>query len=1237
MEKHDTLLIASGSAENRAHLRDVLGEGFNLLEAVNIKQTMLLLKQNINCIAALLLDITHMTDADKSQIQLQENVGLLHSVPIIIFVEDDDTERLNRAFSLGASDVIPMNYEPYAMLHRIENIVDLHLHKQHLETMVEEQAEALRHTSNSVVEAMSSVIEYRSVESGQHILRIRHFTRILLEEVVRSCPEYNLTDRVISIICSASALHDVGKIAIPDSILLKPGRLTAEEMEIMKTHTVTGCEILNTLAHVADEEYLRYAHNICHYHHERWDGRGYPEGLSGDDIPICAQVVGLADVYDALTTKRVYKDAVSYAQAVNMILKGECGIFSPKLLECFKHVTHQFEELARDYADGLSPKAENFDATLPAPSNVRNEDSIEHLRGKYYALVHYINGFLMELNMDEGLFHLVYNPYPELVQLQGISTFADLEEIVLNHVVHPADRERMYRLIHEDIVEFLEEGLRRQSDYFRMRAPGNAEGELFEVTFLRINPTDTQRRSLAVMARKVENRGETKEGLQVHALADAVYTCRNDRDFTLMEVYSGASHLAGYSIREIRSGFGGRLSELVHPEDREMIRREFTEQLKRGTDVKLEIRLLGKDGSVRWVLDKSRLLVDEAGEEYLYSAITDITPFKRTNAELQDALERYEIILAQTENVLFEWDMQTDRISFSNTWEKIFGSEPIHADLRGQLTAGTYLHPDDLPLLLDGIANIENGSNYQMAEVRIATDRGRYLWCRLRATAIRGRSGKLEKISGIIINIDAEKQAERALQDRAERDSLTKLLNKDACRKQAEEYFAQFPNGVSSSLLIIDLDNFKQVNDQYGHLFGDAVLTQAAREIKKLFRNQDIVARIGGDEFLVLMRGVSDRKLVESRCQLLLSIFQTIFHNRKHKLPMSCSIGIALAPEHGKTYYELFNRADQALYWAKAKGKNSFVFYNEAEEKLNFQKGIVSAVNNRIDSDEEPGLADDNLVRYAFQRLYSSQNVQRSVNDILELVGRKMNVSRVYIFENSDDNRYCSNTFEWCNDGIEPEIQNLQGISYEEDIAGYVDMYNEQGIFYCPDIDELPENIYNIVAPQGIKSLLHCAIRDGGVFRGYIGFDECVELRYWTKEQIQTLTYFSEMLSMFLLKQRKQEKVLNYAQELQTILDNQNAWIYIIDPEDCRLKYLNAKTRELAPDVEPGMFCYKALKGLNERCPGCPSLGIRQKKNATARIHNDQFDLHVLAEATLIRWGGEESCLLTCRELDGNI
>lgn len=1233
MERHDTLLISSGSPENRVHLRDVLDEGFNVLEAVNVKQTLLLLKQNSSCIAALLLDITHMDQSDKLRLQEPENRALLQSVPIIVFTEDDDVERLNRAFSLGASDVVPIDYEPYAMLHRIENIVQLYLHKKHLEAMVEEQADVLRHASNSMVEAMSSIIEYRSVESGQHILRIRHFTQILLEEVVRCCPEYNLTDRVISIICSASALHDVGKIAIPDSILLKPGRLTAEEMEIMKTHTTTGCEILNALTNVAEEEYLRYAHNICHYHHERWDGRGYPEGLSGDDIPICAQVVGLADVYDALTTKRVYKDAVPFTKAVNMILQGECGAFSPRLLECFKHVAHHFEELARDYADGLSPKSENFDATLPAPKLEWNENSMERIRGKYFALVHYINGFLMEMDLDRELFHVVYNPYPGLAHFSEINTFQDLAQMVLRDVVHPADEDRMKRLFDEGIAEFLKEGLRRQSDRFLFKSRNNPDGDLFEVTFLRINPTDTQRHTLTVLVCRVEAAGMMAELPQTNRFSDAVYSCCNNQDLTLIGVGEGFRRLAGYSVEEIKEKLGGRLIELVHPDDREQVRAELHDQLRRGTDVKLELRLLYKDGSIHWVLNKGRLMIDGTGQEYLQCAITDITHIRRVNEELIQELERYEIILAQTENVLFEWNAITDQIDFSNTWEKIFGFPPVRENLRSQLTGGSHLHPDDLPLLFDVVGNIESGSPYEMAEVRIATAKGRYLWCRIRATAIRGKNGRLEKIAGVIINIDAEKQAEQALQDRAERDSLTKLLNKDAGRRQAEEYFARFPGGVHSALLIIDLDNFKQVNDQFGHLFGDAVLTKVAREIKKLFRSQDVVSRIGGDEFLVLMRGVSDRKLVESRCQRLLSSFQNIFQDQKRRLPMSCSVGIALSPEHGTSYYELFNKADQALYWAKAKGKNNFVIFNEEDEKQYYRKGKTSAVNNRIDSDEEPGLADDNLVRYAFQRLYGSTDVERSVNDILELVGRKMNVSRVYVFENSDDNRFCSNTFEWCNNGIQPEIQNLQGISYEEDINGYVDMYNEEGIFYCPDINELPENIYNIVAPQGIKSLLHCAIRDGGVFRGYIGFDECVEYRYWTKEQIQTLTYFSEMLALFLLKQRKQEKSLRYAAEMQSILDNQNAWIYIIDPDTCQLKYVNAKTKELAPEVGAGMYCYKALMGQQDRCPNCPARNIRQNKNARTKMYNAYFQLEVLADATLIQWGGEDACLLTCREI----
>ena len=212
-------------------------------------------------------------------------------------------------------------------------------------------------------------------------------------------------------------------------------------------------------------------------------------------------------------------------------------------------------------------------------------------------------------------------------------------------------------------------------------------------------------------------------------------------------------------------------------------------------------------------------------------------------------------------------------------------------------------------------------------------------------------------------------------------------------------------------------------------------------------------------------------------------------------------------------------------------------------------------------------------------------------------------------------------------------MDNLQNISYETDIPGYADNFDEQGIFYCPDIRELPQHVYDIVAPQGIKSMLHCAIRDKGVFRGYIGFDECVTQRFWTKEQIQMLTYFSEMISVFLLKKQEQDRSAQRATELASILDNQNAWIYIIDPDTCELKYVNAKTRQLAPNVQTGMRCYEALQGCQEQCENCPARDIRNRKTCSTVMDNEKFHLEVLAEATLIQWEGRESCLLTCREL----
>lgn len=474
----------------------------------------------------------------------------------------------------------------------------------------------------------------------------------------------------------------------------------------------------------------------------------------------------------------------------------------------------------------------------------------------------------------------------------------------------------------------------------------------------------------------------------------------------------------------------------------------------------------------------------------------------------------------------------------------------------------------------------------------------------------------------------------RALRHLAERDSLTKLLNKSAIRSLTEQYLLSSPQ-PKCAMFMIDLDNFKQVNDRYGHLFGDAVLTQAAKTIRKLFRNEDFVGRVGGDEFMVLMCGTDQVELVEERCRELVEGFRTLFRTQFQEQSLSCSIGVALCPLHGQTYHELFVRADQALYQTKAAGKNSYSIYDPDLTNPEFLRGIPS-VSTPIDSDTQPGLAGDSLLRFAFQKLYQSEDVYSAISDILEFVGKQMNVSRIYIFENNADNTTCSNTFEWCNKGVSPQIDNLKDIRYDTDIPGYQNNFDERGIFYCPDIYTLPQEYIDILEPQGIKSLLQCSILDNGRFRGYVGFDECTASRLWTQEQIDVLTFISKILSIFLLKQRASDEMERRFYSISTILDCQQARIYVLDPDTYRLHFFNAAACQYDPDLMLGMVCHSALMKREQPCTHCPARNIRERKSGDSIVMTPNGE-RLLSEAVLINWKGKEACMVTCRQLPADL
>ena len=362
----DKILVVDDIALNCAMLEEMLGDEYEVVTAENGRIAMQILEDHYQEFAVVLLDLI-MPDVDGfAVLERMKERDWLATLPVIVISGEDSKDAEKRSMMLGASDYIRKPFDEFLVKRRVKNTADLYLYKKSLERKVQnqtnelheqylllqEQAEKIRQTNERVVDILGTVVEYRNLESGEHIQRVKGFTRILAKELSAERPEYGLTQENIKEIVSASALHDIGKIAIPDHILLKPGRLTAEEFEIMKTHTAKGGEIIQQIEGVWDARNKKICYEICRHHHERYDGRGYPDGLKGEEIPIAAQIVSLADVYDALVSERVYKKPFPLDKAFEMILAGECGAFSPKLLDCFKKVRGEFEALAKQNSQG---------------------------------------------------------------------------------------------------------------------------------------------------------------------------------------------------------------------------------------------------------------------------------------------------------------------------------------------------------------------------------------------------------------------------------------------------------------------------------------------------------------------------------------------------------------------------------------------------------------------------------------------------------------------------------------------------------------------------------------------------------------------------------------------------------------------------------------------------------------------------------------------------------------------
>jgi len=688
MSDRNKVLIADSNLSDRNAIRNILDNKYEILEADKGDKVMELIYKNSDSILLILINEALAYNDDLDIMQKLSEEGIIYQASIIMILNDssDETEKVGSVF--GVSDFIVKPFNISILKNRIFNVINLFETKNYLEFLVEnqtmqlyksnlelmEQREKVFKVNEAVIEILGTIIEHRNTESDNHIKRIKLFTKTMLNVMAQKYPEYRLDERKINLISNASAMHDIGKIVMPDSILLKQDKITDEEFEILKQHTVKGGEILKKLGIIENDEYYKYCFEICMYHHEKWDGKGYPEGLKGDEIPLSAQVVGIADVYDSMINDTVYRKRIKPSEAVNMILNGECGQFSDKIIDCFKSIVSNYDILAERYKD----TEENF------------------------------------LNIEEN----------------------------------------------------------------------NAEKKL-----------------------SVLNRFEN--------------------------IDSGKFIFA------------------------------LTEQF----DVVLETNNTGSDIVFYSVQDKS----------------SDFTNKPSSYNELFMIVQRQ-------------------------------------------------CHPDDFETFVDkfSIDNInkraKTGEFKNEAEIRIMGNNGKYNWIKINLSAFVNNYLELESIIICAKNINCLKEKESSLIFNVCHDSVTKLWNGNYMQEYISSFIDSFDKNNELALVIVNIEKFRNINEKYGYRIGNYILKQIADELRAGFSSSDVIGRLSGDIFIILVKELND---FENKLKAVSdNIFKTyILENTS--IDITGGIGISMYPANGETYESLLQKASKSAEYAKSEKKSKyFIFKN---------------------------------------------------------------------------------------------------------------------------------------------------------------------------------------------------------------------------------------------------------------------------------------------------------------------
>lgn len=736
-EKNARILIVDDSEMNRDMLSDMLSDDYDIVEAADGEEALSILKERVYDIDLVLLDIIMPAVDGFGVLDVMKRYHWIDNTPVIMISSETSQSYIRKAFELGVTDYIIRPFDSFIIHKRVSNTLMLYRKQKKLLSALEEQVYENEKNNSMMINVLAHIVEFRNGESGMHVHHIKQLTSILLQNLIEKTDKYHLTENDILLISTASSLHDIGKISIDDKILNKPGRLTAEEFEVIKTHSVIGAEMLNDLHNTHNYPLFDKAYEICRWHHERYDGKGYPDGLKGEEIPISAQVTSLADVYDALTSNRCYKKAFSHEKAMEMILDGQCGAFNPVLLQCLKDCEKQILAEFSDSIDTTQDDRLLIRATEELVENKISSDKIDFSAHLPIAARDRWNFF----SDGSGEIQFEYDAILDVLRLTKYGAkVLGLQELTM----HPRGLKQGY-LGAQNIQTILD----------AMQSEASLEKPVVKI----------------------------KKHISLNGP-------RRWYEIRIRTLWSN----------EENPKYTGILGRIIDINDSELaiVRPEYRISENDDTEIRQTISKLTQ------VFDVVRL-VDITDNEIVRSGC------KPGNEEMINACrgDKCYAIWGKTQRCkncvsskAFEKRGQVSKLEFAD--DSIF-----------QIIS-KYVEISEKPYVLEMIYKDNDG-------------------------VLLGAYGKTDFMDNIV-------NYNRQLYH----DALTGAYNRRYYEEQAKSM--RYIDAVA----MLDANNFKGINDHYGHAAGDCLLKAVCESIKECIRSSDILIRLGGDEFVLLMANIPE-------------------------------------------------------------------------------------------------------------------------------------------------------------------------------------------------------------------------------------------------------------------------------------------------------------------------------------------------------------------------------------------